>query len=161
MSTPLIRTTGDVALDRELFDLRRLVDGLTKRIAVLEGNGVSAAPQQVVASSPGVLTVQESDGNPTVSTGVLEVDQTTGLNVTQNGTNAKVSRTAGTTTPAEVAATGAAGTSIKAANEDHAHKGCHSVKSDGGAALYGDVVIKANGGCTITQSGQNILIAVP
>lgn len=62
-------------------------------------------------------------------------------------------------TPADVGATGATGSSVLAARSDHVHKGVRSFGPSGGTALFGDVTISAGTNITLTPTGNNIEIA--
>lgn len=45
------------------------------------------------------------------------------------------------------------------ANDDHVHKGVHSLAKSGSSALFGDVTVSEGANVTITQAGQNLQIA--
>lgn len=90
--------------------------------------------------------------------------------VTFSGTGGTVTTTSGqtitidspalaSTTPAEIAATGAIGVGTTSARADHVHKGMHSLAFSG--ALYGDVTLTGSGGTTLSQVSQNIDVASP
>lgn len=69
-------------------------------------------------------------------------------------------KTDNTTSPANPAAAASAGASLKAAPADHVHQGVHSVRADGNANLYGDVQLVSGSGVALSQSGNQITVAV-
>lgn len=137
----------------------------------------SSTPQDVGASgSSGVATdVSRSDhvhkgvhsvakSGGTQLFGDVAIAEGTNVSITQVGNTLTIASTAGgaspsSSTPQDVAATGAVGTSTDYARGDHAHKGVHSVAKSGSAALYGDVTLSAGVGVTLTQSSNDISIA--
>lgn len=143
----------------EIDNLYRLVNELLLRVQ----NLTAPAPvKQIIPPLPTGIHVREKDGVPdyNVLDGV-EFDQSAGHAVSLTSDNlASVTRTPSVVSPANVGVSGA-GASVGASNDDHTHEGVHSVKSFGGAAILGDVVIKSGGGCTITQAGQTVTITVP
>lgn len=63
------------------------------------------------------------------------------------------------TSPADIAGTASAGTSLVFSHRDHVHRGVVSVNKSGGATLYGAVTLSEGANITLTQAGQDIAIA--
>ena len=62
------------------------------------------------------------------------------------------------TTPLDVGTAGAIGSSLKGAHSNHVHKGVRSVKVDGEAQLFGNVVLANGDNVTLEQVGNVITI---
>lgn len=103
-----------------------------------------------------VKTIAASGFSPLF--GDVTVAASGGVSVFQNGQRLTFTGSLTNLYPEDVAATGSVGIADEAARADHAHQGVHSVAATGNVELYGDVVIQAASGVTVTQSGQNILI---
>lgn len=134
-SRATLTTSGNEALDRELQDLRRLIDDTERRVSALEAakGGVQAQAAPAATTAPRGIVVSEADGSNAGTVFVLQFDQVKGFTVTRSGMTSVVSQTDRVT----------------------------SVESDGGTPIVDGVILKSGGGCTITQSGQTITISVP
>jgi len=63
------------------------------------------------------------------------------------------------TNPAPVGGTAVPGSSFKAAAQDHAHVGVHSIHADANPNLVGDVQLASGTGVTLAQAGNVITVA--
>mgnify|MGYP001600438416 FL=1 len=111
-------TSGDRALDAYLDNLRRRVENLERRGVATE-TIIERTEVQVAAT--GEVVVTDTNDDPYVVGEGLRFDDADGFAVIVDGNIARIDRAATTTTPADVAATAAAGTATKQANDDHTH----------------------------------------
>src|ERR1019366_3695262 len=137
------KSTGDVGQDAQWDHTEKRL----ARLEALQGHATSnpAPTQRVVVSGQSGLTVQQSDGtNSVIACGVLQADLAAGFAVVSATPYATISRTANVIVPLANSGTGAAGTSIISANQDHVHP------QTGSRLLYSNITVP--GGNTITNT---------
>jgi hypothetical protein len=103
----------------------------------------------------GVTSIRKS----TPASGPIEL---TGAGVSQLGATFTIPGIAGATfgVPVDIGTANAAGASSEFVRRDHVHRGTLTVHADGSVSIYGEIIIQAGTGITVTQSGNTIIIGV-
>lgn len=111
----------------------------------------------------GVHSISKYAG--TFSYGDVVLVPGTGISIDQSSGSFTINSANGTvldsTSPADVASSAVVGTSGSAAHGDHVHRGVHSLSAQGNAFIYGDAVLVAGSGVTLSQSSGSVTIAAP
>ena len=111
----------------------------------------------------GVHSISQYAG--TFSYGDVVLVPGTGISINQSSGSFTINSASGTvldgTLPVDVGSSAVVGTSGSAAHGDHTHRGVHSLSAQGNSFIYGDAVLVAGSGVTLSQSSGSVTIAAP
>jgi hypothetical protein len=151
-----------LAADLDISDIVEVAGGK-------KGKTFSGDDPAPVAAAPVVGTSAKINHSDHVHLGVTSIRKSSpasgpltfsGTGVTQTGADFAFPGIGAAVfgTPVDIGTANAAGASSEFVRRDHVHRGALTVHADGSVSIYGEIIIQAGTGISVTQVGNTIII---